>query len=156
MRPAARPSSTFSIVVVENSASAFAQTIQLCEGESYTFNGNTYTNAGIYVDTLIANNGCDSLVTTTLNVFENPVFGQNISICAGDSYTFNGHTYTEEGVYTDTLTAANGCDSLVTTNLSFSETLVFTQTITLCTGESYTIGPNTYSESGFTPTFLNQ
>ena len=34
------------------------------------------------------------------------------------SYTWNGHTYTESGDYTQTLTTANDCDSVVTVHLT--------------------------------------
>ncbi len=40
------------------------------------------------------------------------------TICANGSYTINGNTYSSEGSYTDVLTAANGCDSTVTTVLT--------------------------------------
>jgi hypothetical protein len=41
-----------------------------------------------------------------------------------DSYTWpvNGQTYTQSGTYTDTLTNAAGCDSIVTLNLTLSFT----------------------------------
>ncbi|MCO5279621.1 MAG: hypothetical protein M9931_01040 [Chitinophagales bacterium] len=47
----------------------------------------------------------------------------NQSICTGQSYSFNGQTLTQQGIYFDTLTNANGCDSLITLNLSVGRTL---------------------------------
>lgn len=44
------------------------QNIAICQGQSYTINGNTYTTAGTYVDILPAANGCDSAITTILTV----------------------------------------------------------------------------------------
>ena len=89
------------------------QQINLCVGGSYTLNGNTYSNPGIYVDTLNSGNGCDSIVTT--GIFFNPIITsqQTIHICAGSSYNLNGTLLTQDGLYTDTLTTASGCDSLV-------------------------------------------
>lgn len=49
---------------------------------------------------------------------------QNVSvnnpqtICAGDSYTINGNTYTVADTYTDVLQTIDGCDSTVTTVLT--------------------------------------
>ena len=40
------------------------------------------------------------------------------TICAGSSITVGTNTYTATGVYVDVLTASNGCDSTVTTNLT--------------------------------------
>ena len=38
----------------------------ICQGESYLFNNQNLTEAGIYRDTLVSANGCDSLLTLTL------------------------------------------------------------------------------------------
>ena len=47
---------------------------------------------GDYVDTLISSNGCDSILTTTLNVNNLPtvIAGVNQSLCNGDSLTILG------------------------------------------------------------------
>ncbi|MEO8147430.1 MAG: LamG-like jellyroll fold domain-containing protein [Bacteroidia bacterium] len=42
----------------------------------------------------------------------------NAGICDGDSYTFGSQTLTTSGVYVDSLTSVNGCDSIVTLNLT--------------------------------------
>lgn len=42
------------------------QNFQLCAGETLSVGTNTYVSSGNYIDTLIAINGCDSIVTTTL------------------------------------------------------------------------------------------
>lgn len=43
---------------------------------------------------------------------------QTLTLCFGESVTVGSNTYTSTGVYTDVLTAANGCDSTVTTDLT--------------------------------------
>ena len=84
----------------------------ICAGGNYMFNGNTYTIAGNYNDTLQTVNGCDSIIVTMLTV--NPTYTVNNpqTICAGGSYMFNGNTYTIAGNYNDTLQTVNGCDSI--------------------------------------------
>ncbi|MBM3410333.1 MAG: hypothetical protein FJY18_01725, partial [Bacteroidetes bacterium] len=47
----------------------------------------------------------------------------NRTICAPNSYTFNGQSYSTQGTYTATLTNAAGCDSVVTLNLTVSPNL---------------------------------
>ncbi len=42
--------------------------VAICEGDSLTIGGNIYTQEGIYIDTLTNAFGCDSIVTTTLEV----------------------------------------------------------------------------------------
>ncbi|MDI1233806.1 MAG: gliding motility-associated C-terminal domain-containing protein [bacterium] len=42
------------------------QNIKICEGEHYSIGKNIYTNAGTYIDTLSNQNGCDSIVYSTI------------------------------------------------------------------------------------------
>ena len=91
----------------------------ICASElPYEWNGVTFTEAGTQNATLDAVNGCDSVVTMTLTV--NPTFNTPLTaeICQGGSYEFAGNTLTEAGVYTDTLQAENGCDSIITLTLT--------------------------------------
>jgi hypothetical protein len=73
---------------------------------------------------------------------------QNLTICAGASITIGTATHTTTGVFTDVLTAANGCDSTVTTNLTVSSAIVGSQTMTVCTGGSVTVGTTTHTTTG--------
>lgn len=55
------------------------------------------------------------------------------------SYTWNGNFYTESGLYTMHLTAANGCDSAATLKLSISdmsEVAIVASDSSLCVGDS--------------------
>ncbi|MBO4751325.1 MAG: S8 family serine peptidase [Bacteroidales bacterium] len=65
---------------------------------------------------------------------------------ACNSYTLGGTTYTESGVYSDTLTSANGCDSIVTLNLTINHGTFNSQTVTECT--NYQWHGTNYTESG--------
>jgi YVTN family beta-propeller protein len=44
------------------------------------------------------------------------------TICSGESYIFNGNNYNVAGNYYDTLTAYNGCDSIIETPLTLNAT----------------------------------
>lgn len=90
----------------------------ICLGTSFNFNGQTLTQGGIYIDTLVNAAGCDSILTLNLTT-NTPATGSIVqSICQGDAYTFNGQTLTQGGAYTDTLVATNTCDSIVTLTLT--------------------------------------
>jgi len=56
-----------------------------------------------------------------------------VSICQGENY--KGRDLT--GQYTDTLTAVNGCDSIVTTHLTVHPSYLTEETVSICHGESY-------------------
>jgi hypothetical protein len=47
-----------------------SQDISICEGETFTIGSSTYSTQGSYTDTLIAENGCDSIVATNLTIID--------------------------------------------------------------------------------------
>ncbi len=53
-----------------------------------------------------------------------PEVSVDTTICFGGSYTIGSNTYNQEGMYTDTLVAFNGCDSIVYTNLSIADSIL--------------------------------
>lgn len=61
------------------------------------------------------------------------------TICAGESYTWHGNTYTKPGSYTDTLTNIYGCDSIVTLHLQVNPTYEVHDTVVAC--DSYLFNP---------------
>jgi hypothetical protein len=127
----------------------------ICLGETYNENGFnlTPTAAGLTTNhlSLTTINGCDSTVTLNLTVKEIPdTTVINASICLGETYNENGFnlTPTAAGLNTDhlSITAINGCDSIVTLNLIVNDvpdTTVINASI--CLGE-------TYNANGFTLT----
>jgi hypothetical protein len=131
-----------------NQPTTFTQTFDECQGFSVTVGSNTYTSTGVYTDVLTNAAGCDSTVTTTLNISQPTTFSQTFDECQGFSVTVGGNTYNTTGVYTDVLTNAAGCDSTVTTTLNISQPTTFSQTFDECQGFSVTVGGNTYNSTG--------
>lgn len=112
----------FALVRLENCINVSAEaSVTLCAGETYTINGETYSEEGIYSTTFQNTNGCDSTVTTTLMILPASNSSQEITLCAGETYTINGETYSEEGIYPSTFQNINGCDSTVTTSIFIDE-----------------------------------
>ncbi|MEE1251956.1 MAG: T9SS type A sorting domain-containing protein, partial [Bacteroidales bacterium] len=120
----------------------------ICQGQVYTENGFNVSEAGTYTQTLTSINGCDSIVSLTLNV--NPIFNTELSanICQGQVYTENGFNVSEAGTYTQTHTAANGCDSIVTLVVTTYPTFDTTITATINAGEMYSEFGFNESEAG--------
>ena len=136
------------VSITEPAAIIINQSNIICAGASINVGVNTYSISGVYTDVLTAVNGCDSTVITNLTVNTAISTSQIIVRCAGESITVGVNTYSTSGVYTDILTATNGCDSTVTTNLTVNPAISGSQTIVRCAGESITVGLNTYSISG--------
>ena len=60
---------------------------------NYVLNGYYYDSTGIYTQTLINKDGCDSIIVLNLVVNEPMDTTITANSCEGDSYLFNGNTY---------------------------------------------------------------
>ncbi len=129
-------------------SSSSAQTLTLCSGQSVIVGPFEHTTTGIYTDILFSESGCDSTVTTNLTIIPPPTSSQEIERCFGHPFTIGSSSHTESGVYSDTITAISGCDSIVITTLTFSPENSIIQDKAICWGETYTIGSSTYSFPG--------
>ncbi|MCF8238904.1 MAG: gliding motility-associated C-terminal domain-containing protein [Saprospiraceae bacterium] len=113
---------------------------QICEGESYDFQGDLLTVAGDYSEVLTSWTGCDSTVHLQLTVHPtvfNPVQAQ---ICTGQSYAFNGQTLTNPGSYIANLQTSQGCDSTVELTLSVATILTTDLDRSICAGDVFDFG----------------
>jgi len=119
---------------------------------NYNFNGTLLTSSGVFVDTL---NGasCDSIVTLNLTIL-NAVNSTDI-ITACTSYNWiDGLTYTTSTTaptYTYSGGAANGCDSVVTLDLTILNAVNSIDIVSTCTSYSWIDGV-TYTASTTIPT----
>ena len=97
----------------------------ICEGDAYTWRGNSYNVSGMYYDTLISVAGCDSIESLLLIVAAPQdtlsIIADKDTICQGDSFEWNGQEYTQAGIYSVTLQSIYGCDSIAKLELSIYE-----------------------------------
>ena len=130
-------------LVTPSSTSVSVENVTICHGETYTWlaNGVTYNATTTDTVTLSNVNGCDSVVALNLTVRPAvPVTYENAMICFGEDYPWYGSVYTATGQYSVTLQDVNGCDSVVTLNLTVLPEVVTlpAQDTTICYGESFT------------------
>ncbi|MEZ4899107.1 MAG: gliding motility-associated C-terminal domain-containing protein [Saprospiraceae bacterium] len=109
---------------------------QTCSGQGVTIGPHTYTEAGSYTDTLKTIDGCDSIIYLQLAVFPSLRVDTQFSICSGTSLMVGDHAYDQPGTYTDTLSAAYGCDSIVHFTLTVTDGLVYSRDTILCPGDT--------------------
>ena len=140
--------STVTLTLTINPVASTTLSATICEGSVYTENGFNVSEAGTYTQNLQTINGCDSIVTLTLTV--NPVANTTLSaaICEGSTYTENGFNVSEAGTYTQNLQTVNGCDSIVTLNLTISNVVNNDITAAICEGSVYTENGFNVSEAG--------
>ena len=102
---------TISIIPVINTT----ETQTVCD--SLLWNGNVYKESTSTPSVrFTTDKGCDSIATLNLTVKHST--DTSIYAQSERNYTYNGHTYTAAGRYTDTLRNSVGCDSLVRLNLA--------------------------------------
>ena len=125
------------------------KSIDICAGSTYQFGSQTITESGVYTETFKTIEGCDSIVTLTVNVADNLRRTINEFICEGEVYTGNGFNgIPREGTYTLPLTSIGGCDSTIVLNLIelSADTISVSQKIT--TRElPYTFASKVYDEN---------
>ena len=121
---------------------------EICEGSVYTENGFNESEAGTYTQNLQTVNDCDSIITLNLTVNSALTSIIDAEICEGTTYSENGFEQSEAGTYTQTLQTSNGCDSIVTLNLSMKPNSTTTFTATVCEGTVYTENGFNASETG--------
>ncbi len=123
-------------------------TIEICDGESYFIGGGDQIVSGSYTDSYISQGGCDSIVITELIVKDIYSTSLVANICEGDSILLGGVLQTLEGTYYDTLTALNGCDSVLVTELSYYPNYVVNEVGEICEGDSVLLGGTWQFETG--------
>ena len=114
------------VTSIVSMASSYSYTVSrsICHGDSIAFGGRFIHMYGLYPDTMHTVNGCDSIETLDLSVL--PVYIDSIydTICSGSSILFGGQLVSLSGVYTETLTSINGCDSNIVLFLTLLTTPV--------------------------------
>ena len=126
------------------------ESASICFGDTYEWNGQTYTESGEYTYTTVAANGADSIVTLDLTILpEVPVTKEKAAVCYGETYTWQDQEYAESGEYSVTLQDVNGCDSVITLTLTvYPQTEATTEKVEIPFGETYDWHGVTYTESG--------
>jgi len=124
-----------------NSAQQFNQ----CSGQSHTFPDGTVMNNissnTTHVSRLRSISGCDSMVTTIVNIYPAYTITQDVTLCMGGTYTYpDGTTASNLNSsiqHTSTLHTVNGCDSIIVTTINISQPTQQTDNVSICKGSNY-------------------
>ena len=96
--------------------------------------------------------GCDSLVTIDLNFYPAYEGNDNRTLCSGQSVFINGTEYgpsplPQSGFERVVGVAPNGCDSLVTVEITLNNGITLERNDVLCPGQSIFVNGTEYGES---------
>ncbi|MDT8411741.1 MAG: gliding motility-associated C-terminal domain-containing protein, partial [Vicingaceae bacterium] len=139
-----------------NSAATSTDVITSCTPITW-IDGNTYsasTTTPTFTIVGGSSQGCDSIVTLNLTI-NSTVTGTDVITSCTPITWIDGNTYsasTTTPTFTIVGGSSQGCDSIVTLNLTINSTVTGTDVITSCTPITWIDG-NTYSASTTTPTF---
>lgn len=118
---------------------------------SYTFKGLTFNNTyTAYLGSVC--NSEDTLWQTV--IFTAKVPCQTIittltpTICEGEAFNYNGFEITEQDEYSFGYQTSEGCDSIVTINLTVLPIYQDTTQVTVCSNEPYEFNGTLYDKSG--------
>jgi len=120
----------------------------ICASEfPYVWKGLEFANEGMQTLHLTKSNGCDSTLILVLDKFRIASSISTETLCENLlPFTWNGQTFTEEGVYNVLLNTINGCDSTATLNLKINpspESLIATVSDNqICNGNSVSLSGN--------------
>lgn len=112
--------------------------------------------SGNYRDTFQSQRGCDSIIEVNLTILEDSKLNVKKSICDSLISPSGKYVWKISGIYNDTLTNGNGCDSIIITDLTVYKSSRNGINVTSCDSSSSPSGRFVWKSTGvFTDTLVN-
>ncbi|MGB3077603.1 MAG: T9SS type A sorting domain-containing protein [Saprospiraceae bacterium] len=110
-----------------------------CEGSQYIFGQEIIMNPGIYERIEVAQNGCDSVITLTLEQLPSDFTALHHDLCRGEIDSLTGILYDTEGEFNflEVLVNQSGCDSVVDLSVTVHPEELVVSTYFVNPGEMY-------------------
>jgi hypothetical protein len=115
----------------------FEEIVPICDNNYYVWRGRQLSKAGVYTDSLKSVYGCDSIYKLTLQINPEYLKVDTLEGCEGQQYAWHGRLLSKEGVYTDSLKAVLGCDSVFRLVLHLHPASQRTDSAIICGHEMY-------------------
>ncbi len=110
----------------------------------------TFPTAGEYTVCLDSRNVCDKGPQNCLKINVEPTKKSSFSqeICFGECFEYYGSSFCETGKYVASLSAVNGCDSIVTIDLKVMDQIVTDKSLKICEGDTLRLGDGVFTIGG--------
>lgn len=120
----------------------------ICPSGHFTINNETYWDTGTYRQHLYTAGGCDSILAIVID--RSDTLRETIyrNMCFGSYFLLNGERYTDTGTYKQHLNNLDGCDSILTLVLTYSDTLRDTIHPIICAGDTFYHNGVKYYQTG--------
>ncbi|MBP5710958.1 MAG: hypothetical protein J6W84_08315, partial [Bacteroidales bacterium] len=115
----------------------------ICRGDYYSSYGFNINSSEIYYNQyddyqiVETGSGCDSMVILHLFVKQPTITDIFDTSCNSYFWSLRNETYSLSGIYSDTLTNAAGCDSIVNLHLTIYYSSYFEDSVIICPNEIY-------------------
>lgn len=117
--------------------------------EPFVWYGQMCDHTGDYEHLFFTDYGCDSLVTLHFTIGDAMLHPAEVAETCEGSFTWRGHTYTESGVYYDTVAGIAGCDDIYMLDLTMGTTAEYGLEESVCDRYPWPWAPGGYlTESG--------
>jgi len=137
---------TVTVTVLANIETS--ENVSICNGDSTLVFGMFVSTAGEFSETFTSEDGCDSVHTISVSVLPTVEVIEDAQICDGDTVFVFGIPITTSGMFSQTFTGSNGCDSIHTINLAVLPNSFTSETISICFGDSADIFGTPTSAAG--------
>jgi gliding motility-associated-like protein len=91
-----------------------------------------WTKSGIYYDTIKNSTGCDTVIKVNLSIKNSSAVTISPNSCDNYISPSGKYSWSDPGIYKDTLLSKAGCDSVLTINLTISTSSAGTISTTVC------------------------
>ena len=115
----------------------FFDTIHLCDGDAYDYHGQRITSSGSYTVPFHTKYGCDSIYHAYIIRERSYNIEEEVTICQGEVFDFNGMLLRNPGVYWDSARTQYGCDSIVKLTLHVNPSYLLTTKVESCEDETF-------------------
>ncbi|MCR4966011.1 MAG: T9SS type A sorting domain-containing protein [Bacteroidales bacterium] len=123
-------------LTVNQSQTITNNTIELCEGMTQTWRGQTIAETGEFRDTVMNATGCYDIYIVNAIVHPTYHLYDTMTVCQSElPYQWAGHTFNAASTYTLNLQTANGCDSIREYTLIVNPTYNYTETQSVCAND---------------------